>query len=178
MHRELDLFAASARSRHSDCAGDELVEVDRIRCVADLWRRPLREVPKDGDRVVGGVSRCLEALSVGAFELPSVDLFEIRQGRGHVVAKVVNHTLDSATVEEVAIGVGQLRLEHAADAPAGDGVRERQGQNANDRREEVAEQGAIQYVADQKASKCEVAEGYEEGTSDVVSKDCGRRFSP
>src|SRR2546423_4045031 len=174
MHGQLDLFASSARSRHSDRPGDELVEVDGIGCVADLGRRALRKVAEDGDGIVGRVSRCLDALAVRAFELPNIDLFEISEGRGDVVAKVVNHALDGATVKEVPVGVRELRLEHAPNAPAGDGVSERQGQNANGGRKEVAEQRAIEHVADQKASKSEVSEGHEKRTSDVVSKDCGR----
>src|SRR5215467_16225791 len=91
-------------------------------------------------------------------------------GSRDVIAQVVHDSLDCSTVEQVAVGVGELRLEYATDPPAGDGVRQRQREQADDGGEEVTEQRPIEHVADEKPSQSEIRERQEERAGQVVTQ--------
>jgi len=66
-----------------------------------------------------------------------------------VIAEVVYDSFDGTAVEEVAIGVGELRFEDSAHTSAGDGVCKSEGQNTNDRGKEEAKRRSIKDIADE-----------------------------
>src|SRR5712691_6378065 len=94
-----------------------------------------------------------------------------------MVPQVVDDALDRAAVEEVAIGVGQLRLEHPAYPPAGDRVRESQRKHADDRRQEVPEHRSVENITEQQSSESEIAESKIEGWCEVVADNAVSGFA-
>jgi hypothetical protein len=66
-----------------------------------------------------------------------------------MIAEVVDNAFDSAAVEEVAVGVRELRFEDRAHAPAGNCVGQGESENANDGSKQVAKRRSIQYIADE-----------------------------
>ncbi len=94
-----------------------------------------------------------------------------------MVPQVVDDTLDGATVEEVAIGVGQLRLEHPSNAPAGDGVGERERKHAHDCRQQVSEYRSVKDITEQEGGEREIAESKIERQREVVANNTDGGFA-
>ncbi len=94
-----------------------------------------------------------------------------------MVPQVVDDALDSATVEKVAIGVGQLRLEHPSHAPAGDGVGERERKHAHDCRQQVSEYRSIKDITEQEGGERKIAESKIEGRREVVANNTDGGFA-
>src|SRR5260370_16359660 len=105
-HGELDFLGSGARPSHPEGASHELVEVDGVSRERHPGRGSLRQAAKNGDGVVGGAGRSLEAVAVDGVEAAGVDLAEITQGISHVVTKVVYDALDGTAVNKGASGVG------------------------------------------------------------------------
>ena len=75
------------------------------------------------------------------------------------------------TVEEVAIRVGQLRLEHSTHPPASDSVSERKRQHENNGGQEISACRAVENITSQEAGKTHVSERGIQGRSEVNPKN-------
>src|SRR4029077_17494052 len=95
-------------------------------------------------RTLSDSLRC--CLAIAGIEPAWIDLLQVTGRVRYVIAQVVDHAFDCAAVEEVAVGVRQLGLEHPAHTPPGDSVGQGQRKDANDGREEVSERCSIQDV--------------------------------
>jgi hypothetical protein len=131
---------------------------------------------KDGDRVICGRCGSREAVAVRGIQPARLDLLQIADGCSHVVAKVVNDTLNSPAVKEMAISIRELRLQNAPLPPSGDGVSEGEREQANDRREEVSSDGPIENIAEKDRGQAEVCKGCIERRGEIVAQDAQRRL--
>ena len=107
------------------------------------------EVAKDGDGIVGGGGRCLEALAVDRVEASRVDLAQVPERVGHVVADVVDYTLNRPAVEQVAVGVGELGFEDLPHTPARDRIGKRKREYEDDSSEQITDSRSVDDVADE-----------------------------
>ena len=74
--------------------------------------------------VVGRGGGRFNRVAVDGIESAGIDLLQVPDGGGHVVAKVVDDALDRSAVEEMPIRIGKLRLENAPNPPPSNGVRQ------------------------------------------------------
>src|SRR2546422_4997617 len=100
--------------------------------MADLGRGALGEAAEDGDRIAGGGRGGIEVGAIHGVKLPWINFLEVANRCGDVVAKVMNNPFYSTAVKQVAVGVGEFRLEHPPNAPPSDGIGEGKSQQAHD----------------------------------------------
>jgi hypothetical protein len=82
----------------------------------------LREASQNNDSVVCRLGGHVHGIAIDWVKARMLNLSQVADGSRDVIAKVMNNTFDRATVEEVAIGVGELGFEHPPHSPARDGV--------------------------------------------------------
>ncbi len=80
----------------------------------------------------------------------------------------MNHPLNRAAVEEMAVGIGELGLEDPTHPPPGDGVGEGKCQDANHGGEKVAKERPIEDIADEQGCKGKIAKREIERGCEVV----------
>jgi len=105
--------------------------------------------------------------------LTDVDTGRVRD----VIAQVVDHTLHRAAVEEVAVGVRELRFKDSTNPPSRNRVCECEGQYADDTGEEIAQRSSVEDIGYEEGCECEIDKGNIERRGEIVPHDACNRFS-